>query len=126
PDCARRFANGAGARCRACGSRTGARDPLSDARRGHRPMTVVRTIDDLRAALDPLRRRLTIGLVPTMGALHEGHIKLLRTARRESDVVVASLFVNPAQFGDASDLAAYPRDEARDARMFADAGVDFV
>jgi pantoate--beta-alanine ligase len=66
------------------------------------------------------------GLVPTMGALHDGHRALFRAARVENDVVVASLFVNPAQFNEASDLAAYPRDEARDAAIAEEEGVDVL
>jgi pantoate--beta-alanine ligase len=65
-----------------------------------------------------------IGLVPTMGAFHEGHLALLRAAREENELVVASLFVNPAQFGEGEDLARYPRDEARDAELAEEAGVD--
>jgi pantoate--beta-alanine ligase len=64
--------------------------------------------------------------VPTMGALHEGHAALLQAARRECDTVVATLFVNPTQFGDPADLSAYPRDEAGDARIAADEGADFL
>jgi pantoate--beta-alanine ligase len=67
-----------------------------------------------------------IGLVPTMGAFHDGHLALFRAARAENAVVVASLFVNPAQFEDDRDLAAYPRDEARDERLAAEAGVDVL
>jgi pantoate--beta-alanine ligase len=67
-----------------------------------------------------------IGLVPTMGAFHDGHLALLRAARAENAVVVASLFVNPAQFEDDADLAAYPRDEARDERLAAEAGIDVL
>jgi pantoate--beta-alanine ligase len=67
-----------------------------------------------------------IGLVPTMGAFHDGHLALFRAARAENAVVVASLFVNPAQFEDDADLAAYPRDEARDERLAAEAGVDVL
>jgi pantoate--beta-alanine ligase len=80
---------------------------------------IVRRIDELQLAGD-------VGLVPTMGALHDGHRSLFRAARDESDVVVASLFVNPAQFDEQSDLAAYPRDEARDAEIAAAAGVDVL
>jgi pantoate--beta-alanine ligase len=67
-----------------------------------------------------------IGLVPTMGAFHEGHLSLFRAARAENDVVVASLFVNPAQFAEGEDLESYPRDEERDARLAAEAGVDVL
>jgi pantoate--beta-alanine ligase len=80
---------------------------------------IVRTIDELR--LDG-----EVGLVPTMGGLHAGHLALIRAAREENELVVASLFVNPAQFGDPDDLAAYPRDERRDSRLAADAGVDVL
>ncbi len=76
-------------------------------------MKVVRTIADARAALAPLRSG-SIGLVPTMGALHGGHLSLCYAARVECETVVMSIFVNPAQFGDKVDLASYPRDEARD------------
>jgi len=86
---------------------------------------IVRTIAELRAALEP-RRRETIALVPTMGAFHEGHLSLLRAARAEADVVVASLFVNPAQFGEGGELNGYPRDEARDAALAEAAGVDLL
>jgi pantoate--beta-alanine ligase len=90
-------------------------------------MRTVRTVSDLRAALhEPRRAGRAIGLVPTMGALHEGHLSLIRAARAENDLVVVSLFVNPAQFNEASDLAAYPRDEATDARAAADAGADLL
>jgi pantoate--beta-alanine ligase len=89
--------------------------------------TVLRDKDELRAALGPARREgLTIGLVPTMGALHEGHVSLLRAARAECEVVVMSLFVNPAQFGPGEDLDRYPRDEERDLRLATEAGVDLV
>jgi pantoate--beta-alanine ligase len=88
---------------------------------------LVRAKDELRAALAPARAEgRTIGLVPTMGYLHEGHLSLLRAARAECDVVVMSLFVNPTQFGPGEDLERYPRDEGRDARLAAESGVDFV
>jgi pantoate--beta-alanine ligase len=90
-------------------------------------VNVVRTIRDVRAALEPHRPTVsTIGLVPTMGAFHAGHLSLFRAAREECDVVVASLFVNPAQFGDADDLARYPSDEARDLDAARAAGVDIL
>ncbi len=87
----------------------------------------LRSRPELRSALEPSRRAgRTIGLVPTMGYLHEGHVSLLRAARAECDVVVMSLFVNPAQFGPGEDLDRYPRDEERDLRLAAEAGVDYV
>ena len=90
-------------------------------------MNTVRTVAELRASLRPTRlAERTIGLVPTMGALHDGHLSLVRHARATCDVVVVSLFVNPAQFDDAGDLAAYPRDEERDAALAAEAGADLL
>jgi pantoate--beta-alanine ligase len=89
------------------------------------PLAVERTIAGVRAALAP-RRAGRIGLVPTMGALHKGHLTLLRAARAECDTVVMSLFVNPAQFGDGAEAAGYPRDEARDLALAAETGVDVV
>ncbi len=109
-------------------------------------MIIVRTIAELRERLwpafrvprrpagpdreDPVAQAAgagpRLGLVPTMGAFHAGHVALFRAARRECDPVVASLFVNPTQFGDPRDLAAYPRDEARDARIAAEEGVDIL
>jgi pantoate--beta-alanine ligase len=86
---------------------------------------VARTIPDVRAALAE-RRDNRIGLVPTMGALHDGHLALLRAAREACDTVVMSLFVNPTQFGEPSDLNGYPRDEARDLALAQEAGVDVV
>jgi pantoate--beta-alanine ligase len=77
-------------------------------------------------AADELRVEGEIGLVPTMGAFHEGHLSLFRAARAENDVVVASLFVNPAQFAEGEDLESYPRDEERDARLAEEAGVDVL
>jgi pantoate--beta-alanine ligase len=90
-------------------------------------MRVVRTKDELREALVPTRRDGSrIGLVPTMGALHEGHLSLLRAARGDCDVLVMSLFVNPTQFGPGEDLDRYPRDEARDLELAEAEGVDLV
>ena len=88
-------------------------------------MNVVETIEETRRALEQSRQG-SIGLVPTMGSLHEGHLALLRAARAENATVVMSLFVNPAQFGDASDLAKYPRDEKHDLQLAREAGVDLV
>lgn len=88
-------------------------------------MRTLRTIPETREELEPLRAG-SVGLVPTMGALHEGHLSLLRAAREECDTVVMSLFVNPAQFGDARDLDRYPRDEERDLAIAAEVGVDVV
>ncbi|HEX2127733.1 MAG TPA: pantoate--beta-alanine ligase [Solirubrobacterales bacterium] len=88
---------------------------------------VVRTKAELRKALAPPRRAgHTIGLVPTMGYLHEGHLSLLRAARERADVVVMSLFVNPTQFRPGEDLDAYPRDEVRDLALAEAEGVDLV
>jgi len=82
-------------------------------------MRIARTFEELRVEGE-------IGLVPTMGALHGGHLALLRAARTENDTVAMSLFVNPAQFGDEADLARYPRDEERDLAVAREAGVDVV
>ena len=85
-------------------------------------MKITRTIAETRAALAPGR----VGLVPTMGAYHAGHVSLFTAAREENDLVVASLFVNPAQFGGPDDLDRYPRDEAADAAIAEKAGVDVL
>jgi pantoate--beta-alanine ligase len=90
-------------------------------------MNTVRTVAELRAALaEPRREGRRIGLVPTMGALHEGHLSLVDRAWASCDVVVVTLFVNPAQFDEAGDLDAYPRDEARDAALAEQAGADLL
>ncbi len=87
-------------------------------------MRIVRTAADLRDHRAPATG--SVGLVPTMGAFHEGHLSLFRAAREENDLVVASLFVNTAQFVAGEDLARYPRDEEGDARLADEAGVDIL
>jgi pantoate--beta-alanine ligase len=90
-------------------------------------MRTVRTVAELRELLAPERRAgRTIGLVPTMGYFHDGHLSLMRRARAETEVVVVSLFVNPAQFAPGEDLDAYPRDEQRDERLARAEGVDVL
>lgn len=90
-------------------------------------MITVRTIAELRAAVAAHRRTGgRVGFVPTMGYFHEGHLTLMRRARERCGFTVVSLFVNPTQFNDARDLEAYPRDEARDAGLARDAGVDVL
>jgi pantoate--beta-alanine ligase len=86
-------------------------------------MRTLREIREVRAALGEAGR---VGLVPTMGAFHEGHLSLFRAARAECDTLVVSLFVNAAQFGEGEDLARYPRDEAGDRRLAEEAGVDIL
>jgi pantoate--beta-alanine ligase len=100
---------------------------LTDSPRPPVAAPALRKKADLRAVLADARREgRTIGLVPTMGYLHEGHLSLIRAARAECDLVVMSLFVNPAQFGAGEDLDRYPRDEERDLRLAAEAGADLV
>jgi pantoate--beta-alanine ligase len=90
-------------------------------------MRTARSKAELRGALAaPRREGRSIGLVPTMGSFHEGHLSLIRAARRRCDVVVVSLFVNPAQFAAGEDLDSYPRDEARDAEQALEEGVDLL
>ena len=85
-------------------------------------MKILRSIGEARAALPPAG----IGLAPTMGALHSGHVALFEAARKECDVVVASIFVNPAQFGAGEDFERYPRDEDADAALTEETGVDYL
>lgn len=86
-------------------------------------MKIIRDVAGVRTALAGAGR---VGLVPTMGAFHEGHLSLIRAARASCDLVVVWLFVNPTQFNDAADLAAYPRSEERDAALAAEAGADIL
>jgi pantoate--beta-alanine ligase len=90
-------------------------------------MRTLRTVAELRNALrGPRREGRSIGLVPTMGAFHDGHLSLMRRAREDNPVVVVSLFVNPTQFNEQTDLEHYPRDERRDAALAAEIGVDYL
>ena len=92
-----------------------------------RPLGVARTVSALRLRVKTWRdARQTVGLVPTMGALHDGHMALVRAALAENDRVVVSLFVNPTQFGPGEDLAAYPRREGEDAEKLSKHGVDLL
>lgn len=89
-------------------------------------MEIIRTVAELKAKLDNARQKGSIGLVPTMGALHAGHLSLIERARRENDFVVVSVFVNPTQFNNPADLATYPRTEEADCSLLRSAGVDFA
>ena len=90
-------------------------------------MEILRTVDALRRAVEKARGEgLSIGLVPTMGALHRGHMSLVERARRECDVVVVSIFVNPTQFNNPDDLLTYPRTEQADCAMLEAAGADIA
>ena len=91
------------------------------------PLPVVRTSAELRARVrDWKRRGEAVGLVPTMGALHDGHLSLVRRAKQDAPRTVASVFVNPTQFAPTEDFAAYPRDEAHDAELLASVGCDLL
>ncbi len=90
-------------------------------------MRIVRTIAEVRAVVENARRAgQKVGLVPTMGAFHDGHVSLMQQARRQNDLVVVSLFVNPTQFGANEDLSSYPRDEQADAERAEQEGVDIL
>jgi pantoate--beta-alanine ligase len=89
-------------------------------------MRTIETIADMRTALATVRERATVGLVPTMGNLHEGHLSLVEASRESCDVTVVSVFVNPLQFGPNEDFDRYPRTPAEDAALLERAGVDFL
>ena len=89
-------------------------------------MRQIRRVAELREVLAPMRPVGPVGFVPTMGALHDGHVALFRRARQDCATVVASVFVNPTQFNDPKDLAAYPRPEQQDAALSSEAGVDVL
>lgn len=90
-------------------------------------MEIIRTVDGLRQRVAAAHASgKSVGLVPTMGALHAGHISLVDRARKENDIVVVSVFVNPTQFNNQEDLATYPRTEEEDCRKLESAGVDYV
>jgi len=89
-------------------------------------MEIIRSVAELKAKLEKARGKGSIGLVPTMGALHAGHLSLIERARRDNDTVVVSVFVNPTQFNNPTDLATYPRTEEADTRLLREAGVDYA
>ena len=91
------------------------------------PLTVVGTIDEFRSYLDDMRREdRTVGLVPTMGYLHDGHLSLMRRAAAECHITAVTIFVNPLQFAANEDLSSYPRDLPRDLELCESAGVTIV
>lgn len=89
-------------------------------------MQIIKTISELKIALEELGRDKSIGFVPTMGYLHDGHLSLINEAKNQNDVTVVSIFVNPTQFAPGEDLDAYPRDFDRDSRLAAAAGTDLL
>ena len=90
-------------------------------------MEIIRTVAELERRTEQLRRQgLSIGLVPTMGALHAGHMSLIARARKENDIVVTSVFVNPTQFNNPDDLKTYPRTEKADCKLLEEGGVDIA
>src|SRR4030095_373442 len=90
-------------------------------------MKILRTVSQTQKLTSSLRvKNKTIGFVPTMGALHEGHLSLVKTARKKADIVFVSIFVNPLQFGPNEDLARYPRDFKRDEKLCLTAGADYI
>ncbi|MDD3847579.1 MAG: pantoate--beta-alanine ligase [Syntrophorhabdaceae bacterium] len=89
-------------------------------------MKIIRTVSEMQGTSDELRKDRRIAFVPTMGYLHEGHLALVREARKLADVVVASIFVNPIQFGPTEDLSRYPRDFDRDAALLEKEGTDII
>jgi pantoate--beta-alanine ligase len=89
-------------------------------------MHTITTVAEMMTLAQRWPAGTTIGLVPTMGYLHDGHLSLAQAARQECDTVVVSIFVNPAQFGPREDLSRYPRDLPRDLALLENAGVDYV
>lgn len=89
-------------------------------------MEIIRSVAELKTKLNKAREAGSIGLVPTMGALHDGHLSLIQRARKENDTVVVSVFVNPTQFNNPNDLATYPRTEAADVALLENANVDYA
>ncbi|WP_368651937.1 pantoate--beta-alanine ligase [Ornithinibacillus sp. 4-3] len=89
-------------------------------------MKIIKYAYELQYSLQYLRKKYTIGFVPTMGYLHEGHLSLIEQAKKDNDIVVVSIFVNPLQFGENEDFDQYPRDEARDIELAKNTGADFL